>query len=141
VGTDCSGIQQDLASFLLLPNYWRISSDSFDIRHCATANTCVGGRVVGLLGSGYCAENHEGPYCSVCSAGSASQGGQCVSCDEIQSKSGGLIFLIGALLIGILLYLVNRHVWAFRKFTQKLHGRSMLVMLKHMATFFQVGDL
>jgi hypothetical protein len=123
---------------LLLPDYWRVASNSLKIKHCPTANTCTGGRVAGLLGSGYCAENHEGPYCSVCSVGSASQGGKCVSCDEIQGKSEGLIFLIVALSVCILMYFTNRHVSAVRKFTQKLHGRSMLVMLKHMATFFQV---
>jgi hypothetical protein len=137
-GAGCSTIQQELKTLSLLPNYWRVTSESLDIKHCPTANVCVGGRDAGLLGSGYCAPNHEGPYCSVCSAGSASQGGQCVSCDEIQGKSEGLIFLIAALSVCILAYFANRYVLAFRKLTQKLHGRSLLVMLKHMATFFQV---
>jgi hypothetical protein len=138
VGADCSKRHQELETVSLLPGYWRVASDSFDIRYCPTVNVCIGGNVVGLRGSGYCAPNHEGPYCSVCSAGSASQGGQCVSCDEIQGKSEGLIFLIVALSVCILAYFANRYVSAFRKLTQKLHGRSLLVMLKHMATFFQV---
>jgi hypothetical protein len=50
-----------------------------------------------------------------------------------------LIFLIVALSVCILMYFANRYMSAFRKFTRKLHGRSMLVMLKHMATFFQVA--
>jgi Leucine-rich repeat (LRR) protein len=133
-GVSCTSTQQELATLPLLPNHWRVSSMSMDVRRCPTAGACVGGNVAG----GYCDVNHEGPYCSVCTAGSAPQDGRCIDCSEIQGNSKALIFVIVIAIAGILVYIAYRRVERVSTFIGKLQTRSMFVKLKQMATFFQI---
>ena len=55
-----------LATLDLLPNHWRLSNLSTDIRKCVrdahTPSSCLGGD-----GSSYCAEGTRGPLCRTCS--------------------------------------------------------------------------
>jgi hypothetical protein len=133
-GVSCTSTQQELATLPLLPNHWRVSNMSTDVRRCPTAGACVGGDTPG----GYCDVNHEGPYCSVCTDGSAPQDGRCIDCSEIQGNSKAFIFVIVIAIVGILGYIAYRRVEFVSTFIEKLQTRSMIVKLKQMATFFQI---
>jgi hypothetical protein len=137
-GVDCAGIQQELLTLQLEPNYWRMSSNSTKIQRCPTVGACIGGQLTGVQGTGYCNENHEGPYCSVCKVGSAPQDGRCIDCGEIQGNSKAFVFAAVAVVLAALAYFSYHHVTRFKAFVKKLQTRSMLVKLKQMAAFFQI---
>jgi hypothetical protein len=58
--------------------YWRIDSNSKDIRECPVSDACTGGN-----STSYCLDGHEGPYCKLCASGYfMTPFGICNTCEE-----------------------------------------------------------
>ncbi|CAM9655567.1 unnamed protein product [Ectocarpus fasciculatus] len=81
--------------------YWRATSSSKEILACYNADACLGG-VTGT--AGYCLESYEGPYCSICSDGYASNLGY--TCSECFGRSGGIVFAVGISVLAVFMAVV-----------------------------------
>ena len=75
VGTNCSSAGSSLSELKLLEGYWRVSSNSSDVRRCPGAlrgSPCIGGINHGER-EGPCRDWLQGPYCSLCNVTDASR--------------------------------------------------------------------
>ena len=61
-GSKCP-LNSSVATFEILPGFWRVSDRSTELSLCETDSVCTGG--VGF-GDALCAPNHTGPLCEVC---------------------------------------------------------------------------
>ncbi|CAN0122023.1 unnamed protein product [Ectocarpus sp. 6 AP-2014] len=99
-GTSTGG-NVTLETLSIDPGYWRATSSSKEILPCYNADACLGG-VTGT--AGYCLESYEGPYCSICSDGYASNLGY--SCSKCFSRSGGIVFALGMAVLALFVAVV-----------------------------------
>ena len=128
-GAQCDAQLTLAADMVLMPDYWRTSASSSDLKVCPTnRGWCVGGSKVGQ----YCKDNHEGAYCSVCASGYAMQDGECRSCDDIHNKNSSFYVVILGLVVMGAAYIVYRSSAKVRSLVAKLNTRSMIVKLKWM---------
>jgi hypothetical protein len=138
-GMICDLQDTTLESMHIKSSFWRVDNTSTDIRFCLNSQeACKGGTVAGDLGTGYCKQNHHGPFCMLCVAGYYPSEGSCISCAEFQRRSDALIVAICFVLLVSLFYFAHRSSSVIRNSVAKLQTRTMLVKLKHVATFFQI---
>ncbi|GMI07165.1 hypothetical protein TrVE_jg8362 [Triparma verrucosa] len=60
-GMDDTAFGMCLENVTVDPGYWRVNSDSTDVRKCLVSEACTGGN-----STNYCREGHTGPYCDLC---------------------------------------------------------------------------
>jgi len=75
-----------VANLHLESGFWRVSSDSIDIRRCYSPDACLGGP------NSTCADGHTGAYCGVCvegysELGTSASGMTCVECTGNSTQS------------------------------------------------------
>ncbi|GMH86453.1 hypothetical protein TrVE_jg3945 [Triparma verrucosa] len=60
-GMDDTAFGMCLENVTIDPGFWRVNSDSTDVRECHVSEACTGGN-----STSYCREGHTGPYCDLC---------------------------------------------------------------------------
>ena len=84
-GTDCYEDGTELATLNLKEGYWRTSERSKEILSCPIEEACS--PHIGKNGSfSPCAENHQGPLCTLCVDGFARSGDSCVICSGSEAR-------------------------------------------------------
>ena len=124
----------------LLPGWWRtmpftltlsacMDNPSASLQLAPDESMCQGGVSSDLYGESVCKVGSAGPYCAVCAAGFASQGGECVLCDEVdftplgEIVGGALAAVVGgAVVAGLAL--------SWRRQRQASRWRRMLLQLQ-----------
>ncbi|CAN0460501.1 unnamed protein product, partial [Ectocarpus sp. 12 AP-2014] len=99
-GTSTGG-NVTLETLSIDPGYWRATPSSKEILPCYNADACLGGVTDA---AGYCLESYEGPYCSICSDGYASNLGY--TCSKCFSRSGGIVFAVGMAVLAVFVAVV-----------------------------------
>lgn len=113
-GTTCL-VDTLLDNVSLHPGFWRLSNLSQTLYSCRktrrATSACIGGTYAGVLGEGYCMENHLGVGCEACISGYyfKSEESRCVSCPPAARAFGVPIgILLGLLLVGLGVWSVSR---------------------------------
>lgn len=90
-------------SFSLLPTqsaYWRVSDLSHYFYRCPDPDACLGGD-----GAGYCAPNHDGVLCGLCTPGHYYVAGSCVECSSDELATVQVVMVILAFAIASLAFI------------------------------------
>ena len=122
-----------LSDVLLLPGYWRLSSEATIAYPCAGNGSvpCSGGRLVGEAGADYCSGNSSGPLCEACpySHYFDSDTFRCSSCADLNFTDKLVLFgaVVGVL---VLLWLAMTHSPTLREVSFRVHHLKVVPALK-----------
>ena len=106
-GTHCNTSGILLKNIPLLPDFWRMTPLSTDIRRCYSQNACNGGTNV----SEFCSEGREGPVCDNCISGyDKNVDDECSECGSSGGVSPISMVAVGLLGLAIVSVLVRRLV-------------------------------
>ena len=156
VGANCTGSGSSLESLELLEGYWRIGSNSTDVRRCPGAlsgSRCVGGVSSGER-VGPCREWLQGPYCSLCNVTDNSRffdnhDQECKACEDVLLQMVVITLVVAAIVLAALACYWFKLSRTFRCLARALAWLSRLASqrakLKQLLGFYQVvtriGDI
>ena len=125
-GIECDEEGSTTKSLIVLPQYWRVSPSSQDIRLCPDANLGIASSCVGTLDEdgvqkepgNLCKEGTTGPYCQVCSEPEHYMvDSECIDCKN-RLKDASMAVPTTYLVIGGLLVLLYIGWLKVRAYTQ-----------------------
>ena len=134
-GSTCDELVSSIRTLPLASGYWRASWKSRSVKQCPRSELCSGGSD----SLDYCVENHRGPFCRLCSDKYFIQGDKCMACDDATAHSPASIALLVAAAISVFTLAAYRLSTAFRKRTERIPWRSVIVKGKVLVIFFQTA--